>query len=587
MLEDIKKFFESLWRKLRSGKKKISPFVILLCALIVTIPTSLAVYYAYFYEDTSGLSTNYVEVNLYDAKGALLSSEKVTEANVRGSSLVELFYNINVAKKQIMVLEELIEAPNYSFTFRINENTNRYFCYFSSSAQDSFIKDENGNFFSIDEESYRAFLLSSFSEAAYSIATPPKLITGNGDIVTPSSVKWQYKKDDGKEYTSGSYSVSSTVSTYKIGGAVNLSFDRTPDLCNVVLRKSDGEQIYDGSLEDLHFVTVETGTHLNARITATWKNGDSVSCFGEQSYDFNIILGDRSEFYISGSTVSCGEFLIISATNVDDTAKMVFSIQESISGNIFVTDGSPEKEALEHLLSIDPPFVFDGELARAIIPFSANTPTGKYTVSIAFGATRETFEVEVTNKDFSHHLQIDKTSEDLSPFISNSAYSALYSTLESIESANDQTILFGDGFASPSDNGFKVGYSYDNVISSNDEKITFTAIGNEYIASTAGGQSVSALCAGIVVGKGYCQYLGHYVVLEHGMGLRTWYCLLSSAEVAEGDIVATGQTIGKCGNKGPLSASGFMLLCTVYETPIDPSTVIGKKIEYQQSSGQG
>lgn len=574
MLEDIRRFFEGLWNRIRSGQKKISPFVIIVCILVITVPTMLAVYYAYFYDDGASLSSNSIEVNLYGEDGTLIFGEKVMEADIEGSSLVELLYNINVSKTLTQAPEDLPEKPNYSFKFKINSSETEFFCYFSDSAQESYIKDQQNRFFSINENDYNAFLLSRFSEGAYKYATPPSLITANGDSVTPTSVKWSYKAVDGSERQLASPVSTEHVLTYTMGGAVSLYFESTPSSCDIIIRSADGTEIFNGSLEDLHYVAADTGALLRASITARWDNSDKAACFGEQTYRFNIILGERSEFKISSAEIGAGHFLMITATNVDDANKIRFSVSEATEGDIFVEGNVDKQLALKQLFAYKPKFALSGTLAKALIPFPINTPSGKYSVTVSFGAATESFEITVIPEDSFESYTVEKSFEEISPYVSDSAETSLKELLASTRNEIRENSFLSNSFASPEELGFTQGYSFGSVLSTADGTSISNAIGSEYRAATGGGMSVPSLNGGTVISAGFCQRLGNYVIVDHGFGLRTWYCLLSSVDVTVGDVLAKGQSVGKCGTAGPISASGFLLMCTVTDVIVDPSGII-------------
>lgn len=89
-----------------------------------------------------------------------------------------------------------------------------------------------------------------------------------------------------------------------------------------------------------------------------------------------------------------------------------------------------------------------------------------------------------------------------------------------------------------------------------DEKVSATTfqghVGNGVdFAPGGGGDPVYASAAGVVVRAvaGYTGY-GHYIVLDHGGGYQTRYAHLGSIEIAQGDEVAAGQTIGTIGRTG-------------------------------------
>ena len=71
---------------------------------------------------------------------------------------------------------------------------------------------------------------------------------------------------------------------------------------------------------------------------------------------------------------------------------------------------------------------------------------------------------------------------------------------------------------------------------------------------------------------------GNYVVVDHGMGVRTWYCHLSDVDAIEGMLVTSNDSVGKSGSGALLSSNGVLILCSVNETLIDPDHIIGRKI---------
>lgn len=61
---------------------------------------------------------------------------------------------------------------------------------------------------------------------------------------------------------------------------------------------------------------------------------------------------------------------------------------------------------------------------------------------------------------------------------------------------------------------------------------------------------VPAAAAGRVLLAGYLGIYGNVVLLDHGYGLTTLYAHLSSIDVAEGESIARGQTLGRTGATG-------------------------------------
>ena len=72
--------------------------------------------------------------------------------------------------------------------------------------------------------------------------------------------------------------------------------------------------------------------------------------------------------------------------------------------------------------------------------------------------------------------------------------------------------------------------------------------GTDIAAKT--GTVVLATAKGVVREAAYDRYLGHYVKIDHGNGLRTLYAHLSKRLVSTGDVVQRKDEIGKVGSTG-------------------------------------
>ena len=575
MFDKISEFLSHKKNNSDYKQSKRSPFVIVLCVLIIIIPTVLAFFYAYFYEDSSFLSSNKVEVSLYDADGRLLSSQRVTEANISDSPLVEIFYNMNVTKIPATDVE-LSSSPNFKVYINQNDASLQYNCYFDENGAQCYLEDKNGVIYSVPEAQYNAFLNSEFSEPVYRSALPPVLTTGNGEAVSPILGEWHYRRQDGTLHSSTSLQTAPIGNTYKMGGAIDLSFDHHPEKCEIKIQDSTGADIYNGALDKLSFLTVDTGAVLNVKITAQWEENPEADFYGTLAYDFMAEITHRSDFSLSSTEIYPGQFILMTVTNVDDTAEILFSSKTRTAYEADVTLDN----AITQLYEFTPVFVKDGSLARAILPFPRDLSEGVFTFSLSHGAAEQVFSVNILSAPEEKSYEIDKDSSLLSSIISDSSITSFAAIMKGISPPSGNTVLFRKEFLLPSALGLSSGYSFGDKVTSKDGYASFIAQGNEYSSNTSGGEAVYALNSGTVVATGSCDYLGSYVVLDHGLGLRTWYCHLSSIDVDKGDILAKGEQLGKCGTGGLLSSRGVLILCSVYDTLIDPSFILGKEIKY-------
>lgn len=555
MFEDIISFFKDLIQKIKTKRKRLSPFVITVCALLVLIPTVLAVYYAYFYEDPTQLSSNNVSVSLFDSEGTLIDRDEVAFANIADSPLVNIFYGLSKEKGLSTQTELSSDKFNFSFSLRENEITTSYRCYFGNTHETSYLRDNKGVFYKVNEDIYNLFLNSKYSEPVYKSAIPPTLTTGNGDTVIPRSVKWKYLKMDGTEHTSSLFTASSEIYTYKIGGSIDLEFSSKPDDCSVVILDSSNNVVYDGDLTGLPFITVPAGTTLSASINAEWKKSEGKDTSGKLSYSFNITVGHSASFSLSDYEVVTGGITVLSGTNVDHVDSIIFS-HDDLGDN----DVSP-------LPNISPVFVSGKDNVTAIIPIDSAIAPGKYGFSVSFGATKQTFILNVTDTEYSS-ATVSKSSSDISDVLSEEGRNTIEQLINNTP-LSDTAILYRNSFFTPADYGFKLEYSFGDSVTGLDTEGKFISVGAAYTSTHTGSTRIAAMNSGIVSAVAYNDVLGNYMVIDHGAGVLTWYCHLSSIMVEPGDILAKGDTVGQSGSSGPFSNNGVLILCSANHVLID------------------
>ena len=108
--------------------------------------------------------------------------------------------------------------------------------------------------------------------------------------------------------------------------------------------------------------------------------------------------------------------------------------------------------------------------------------------------------------------------------------------------------------------------------------MVYSALGNRYYNQTDYETDVFATNGGKVIFVGQNTYLGKFIVIEHGLGIRTWYANLSHINTQVGNYVARGEKIGRSGTHGTSIHDGFLLMCSVYDIFVDINYCLSDKI---------
>jgi murein DD-endopeptidase MepM/ murein hydrolase activator NlpD len=92
------------------------------------------------------------------------------------------------------------------------------------------------------------------------------------------------------------------------------------------------------------------------------------------------------------------------------------------------------------------------------------------------------------------------------------------------------------------------------------------------------GKKIKAPAAGVVVlAEMDVPLSGNLLILDHGHGLTSSFLHLQKFKVKEGDVVKAGQVIATSGNSGRSTGPHLDWRMNLFDTRIDPQTVVGAK----------
>lgn len=565
MLTDIKEFLISLQKKLRKkGFIKRSLWLITVCLLTVLVPLTIAICYANFTKVEQKNVALDITVSVYDTDGELIATDTTQDDIIDTSPLINLFYNLSSSKVRTQKPTEFAKNQTLSFSVTHGTESSLYKCYFEADARSSYIEDESGTFYSPAEIAYTMFLSSNYSEAVYEDSIPPMLKTLNGDTVLPNQAQWNYILSNKAEKTSQNYELTSEILTYRITGSIRFDFSRTPDECTITVKKLDGTTIFFGSPEKLTKLTAEENSELLVSIDAKWEPQSELDSYGEQHYDFKIICAEPSTFYASKSEAFGGDVILLTVKDVENVDTILYEPTSAIP-NEFINGTDDASKALKELFSYTPIFVKKGSNAYALLPIPASIPDTSISFYLLCGISRAEFTINLKSRVLTNDTaeNSDLTSAQKAEF-SRILFYLNYSSYD--------ILLINEDFALPDSYGFTLEHSYNTKI--ND---TFSLLGASYSSASYNGAAVKSAGIGIVSAVGYSPLLGNYVIVDHGMGLCSWYCGLSDVSVAKNDILKLGDTLGKAGASSLLCENGVNVLCTVGGILIDPEGLTNSK----------
>ena len=586
MFKDLKKFFADFINNLRKRRTfKYVPFIAIPCLLAILIPTIFAVWHVYFKDETL-FDAHDVSVTLYNNEGKLIATETVIESYTDSSPLTSVFYALNSGKSFDTQPEGCISKPNYKVSIDYGDSYVEYDCYFTKSPTASYLYSD-GKYFLVAEEPYVKFLSYGYSEDAYTNATPPLLLTKQGETVIPSQVYWQYKNYDGEIKFSKNIETTAKVQNFQMSGSIFLEFDRLPNVCSVKVSDNGGEILYEGDLDRLSFITSEPGAVLTLDITASWARTEDCDSYGIVDYNFTVVCKNYAAFDISASEARPGEFILLSVSNVDQNSEIIYAPVTAAEAED-VENNAEKLSAQQIMQSVTPIFSYSTDGAYALLPIPYGTPEGEFGFTLSSGAASKEFTVKINEAAQKSEVTLTKSKKVINNAISSAALGELDHALTDISLRSSKSIFFRGEFGSFDTSAFSGGFSYgDHFIIGENLNEEYAATGNDYVSLNGADATVASLNVGRVVYTGYILHLGNFAVVDHGMGIATWYCHLSALDCAVGDVLAKGEAIGKCGESVFLEESGVLILCSVNGQFVDPDLILGKELLYNETHVSG
>lgn len=466
-----------------------------------------------------------------------------------GKEMIDFLVSVNEKADEVAALpDQLKDAPHFRAKYYSYDMEKDYKYYFSLNSAEAFLINPDGKTYKINETQAQSFISSRYAETMYSNSAEPTLTLADGRVIEPESVEWYYKTKSGDYLKStASGSVAGIGDDIEISGGISLSFDIEPDYLSIKIIKG-ADVLYDGLYEAMGDILSDINSAVRAEVTAKWYENETRGNNGESSYLFSAVVSAAPAFYLGETQIEQGDFVVITGKNVKDASKVEFSSTPSIN--------------------FTPVFFKDGDLVRALVPISLDlTETGDYVFTLKSQGISQEMTLNVTGRGVKASIYYNISAEITNKTRTEATISAFNSAMASTASRQETTRYFDGVFSEATvKKSILIGFGRVRVISSTGEK--YTHVGVDYIVNK--GDSVVAANSGKVIYVGEQVLSGKLVVIDHGFGLKSWYAHMGDIDVAEGDIVKTGDKIGTVGSGGFTNSYNCHYSLTVFDVPVCP-----------------
>ena len=282
------------------------------------------------------------------------------------------------------------------------------------------------------------------------------------------------------------------------------------------------------------------------------------------SIDGTVVTPQGEELKVSGEErfAACLEYAV--------PMKISFAADHIKQGSVIPVTGSGvrgEVSISAGELAAPFPLVTDERgYAKGLFSISYSTAPGSYTgiISSEEGTSEFCFTVEEEQYPEQHLIIPDDT---VSSTVGNSDNRNEYNSMmrKTYESWYPER-FYDDCFTQPV--GGTVTTEFGLFRYTNDDPVPTRHVGIDI--ANAEGTPVLAAASGYVIVAGYNGVSGYTVVMDHGLGVRTYYFHMSKLSVTEGDFAEEGSEIGQVGSTGYATGPHLHFNVMVHDNSIDP-----------------
>ncbi len=506
--------------------------LIFLILIIMLVPTVLAAVWFFSVSGSDYTPKNVSSVTLVSPDG---DSWVYTEDDEK-----EFFTTL--AQNLVSIEKQTYSADTwtlYRLELEQTFNTDSFNLCLARDAKNCLAYDDDGNWYRIDTENARQFLVREELEGVYTNSTYPSLsliLSGSEYTIEPQSYKWNYLLADGtfSGMTSDGHTVTETDFVVSASVGLSMSYSVSPDWCDVKIFNGE-ELVFSGDINSLGQFSYKNDAVLRALVSAEWYQDDSKLYYGNTVSEFLFNYDVRATASLNKESFIPGEIAYV-------------TLENALNDEFFVQTNADTSKKLEVR-------EFNGKSFLAL-PISYENKTGEYSISLVSDNSNIKLSFTVS----------ERLIEDAELRLSNATAYEYQTALESFfsEISLDSYVselnepAWKDGFISPviKFDGEKEQYwisapSYGAVQIVDGMKITVKNFGTHYIKSVDFPFiKARAVADGRVAFVGTTSAFGNTLVLDHGMGLMTVYGHLDELAASIGDSLKKGDVIGNSSDCG-------------------------------------
>lgn len=356
---------------------------------------------------------------------------------------------------------------------------------------------------------------------AYTYYLPPTADVTAGEnkyTASPAEMEWYYLRSDGIFCASdvGEFVSDKTLSfDYTPDKSISIDFELVPDAVTVQI--FDGaDSVYSGKYGSEEYKSFSYGkkAHLEYVFTVEWYESGSARYHGKATYRINVNYIVNPIGLASASKITQGEFLAFNVYNTADDEEL------TLDGEDLKLFRNNDVETLFY-----PAYIggFIGQKTLSVSDKNGNAVTSFIEISPA----------DETLDGYALHETLPS---DLYVVDYNSAAAA---TIR-INTMQTEQKLWNGEFVAPLDNAAKL-LSYGTPIVSNGQTVGKSS----FMLLSSSSDNVRSIGAGTVTFAGIIQPYGKVMIIDHGMGIASFYSNLDEFYFTVGDSVTGGLTVAK------------------------------------------